>query len=83
MRAVVAAKFAAKDFADGRLQTDAAYLLEHNERTGRDDYWSDNADGTGRNMLGLSLMALRHALGGKADPAPGASVVEFTRQVVQ
>lgn len=35
-----------------------AYLLEHN-RTNRDNYWSDNSDGSGENMLGRMLSAIR------------------------
>jgi predicted NAD-dependent protein-ADP-ribosyltransferase YbiA (DUF1768 family) len=81
MRHVLAGKFAAKDLVDGLLATGGAYLLEHNEKTGRDDYWSDNNDGTGRNMLGLMLMDLRRDLGGSADPTPNAPVGDFTRQV--
>ena len=38
--------------------TKGAYLLEHNEAK-RDDYWSDNHDGSGKNMLGKMLMAIR------------------------
>jgi ribA/ribD-fused uncharacterized protein len=38
--------------------TGGAYLMEHNQAS-RDDYWSDNHDGTGKNMLGKMLMALR------------------------
>jgi ribA/ribD-fused uncharacterized protein len=38
--------------------TQGAYLLEHNQAT-RDDYWSDNSNGSGKNMLGKMLMALR------------------------
>lgn len=39
--------------------TRPALLLEHNERPGRDPYWSDNHDGRGENMLGRMLMTLR------------------------
>lgn len=39
--------------------THPALLLEHNERPGRDQYWSDNYDGRGENMLGRMLMTLR------------------------
>ncbi|WP_068469087.1 NADAR family protein [Candidatus Protochlamydia phocaeensis] len=38
--------------------TQGAYLLEHNQAT-RDNYWSDNSNGTGKNMLGKMLMAIR------------------------
>lgn len=44
--------------------TKGAYLLEHNQAN-RDDYWSDNSDGSGKNMLGKHLMAIRE---GKPQP---------------
>jgi len=46
------------------LATGKAYLVEHNEVVGRDDFWSDNHDGTGQNQLGIALMLLRKKLGG-------------------
>lgn len=39
--------------------TGNAYLIEHNTRTGKDTFWSDNYDGTGQNILGKLLMQLR------------------------
>jgi ribA/ribD-fused uncharacterized protein len=39
-------------------ETKGAYLLEHNQAS-RDNYWSDNHDGSGKNMLGKMLMAIR------------------------
>lgn len=50
----------------------SAYLLEHNETPGRDDYWSDNHNGDGKNMLGLMLMAIRD---GKGMPKNGNSSI--------
>lgn len=47
--------------------TKSAYLLEHNQAK-RDDYWSDNHDGSGKNMLGKMLMAIRN---GTPCPPPG------------
>lgn len=41
--------------------TSGAYLLEHNQAK-RDNYWSDNHDGSGKNMLGKMLMAIRDSL---------------------
>ena len=38
--------------------TAGAYLLEHNQAS-RDSYWSDNHDGSGKNMLGRMLMSIR------------------------
>jgi len=46
------------------LATGKAYLVEHNEVVGRDDFWSDNHDGTGQNQLGIAHMLLRKKLGG-------------------
>lgn len=45
------------------LATGDAYLVEHTP-LGRDAYWGDNGDGTGKNMLGTLLMVLRGKLGG-------------------
>lgn len=60
MWTVLQAKFkpgsSAASFLD---QTGNAFLIEHNEKTGRDAYWSDNYDGSGYNMLGFQLMKLR------------------------
>lgn len=47
------------DFANYLNRTAPFYLLEHNEREGRDTYWSDDATGHGLNMLGKMLMAIR------------------------
>ena len=47
-----------------------AFLLEHNTGTGKDDYWSDNWDGSGGNNLGLDLMELR------AQICPGSTPVD-------
>ncbi|ETO32366.1 hypothetical protein RFI_04752 [Reticulomyxa filosa] len=41
--------------------TQDAFLIEHNE-TKRDDFWSDNHDGSGRNMLGWYMMKTRAKL---------------------
>lgn len=41
------------------LSTGDRYLVEHNPVKGRDEYWSDNHDGSGKNTLGLLLMKLR------------------------
>lgn len=49
------------------LSTGDAYLIEH---TTKDRYWGDGGDGTGKNMLGKTLMALRDKL--KAAPATSA-----------
>ena len=41
------------------LATGSRYLVEHNLIKGRDDYWSDNHDGSGKNRLGILLMKIR------------------------
>ena len=45
------------DFAESLITTRPFYLLEHNEKEGRDTYWSDDFTGNGFNMLGKMLMA--------------------------
>jgi len=56
---VLHAKFSQNPDLMALLQaTDSAYLMEHNQAS-RDNYWSDNHDGSGKNMLGKMLMALR------------------------
>lgn len=47
------------EFAALLNATGDAYLLEHNEDPKREGYWSDKHDGTGENMLGRMLMAIR------------------------
>ncbi|MDX2041778.1 MAG: NADAR family protein [Acidobacteriota bacterium] len=81
MKAVLAQKFSAPSFQQALLATGDAYLLEHNEVKGRDDYWSDDHDGSGQNMLGQTLMALRQKLGGAGAPAGNYSVADFTVHV--
>ncbi|QLH36233.1 MAG: NADAR family protein [Parachlamydiaceae bacterium] len=39
--------------------TGESFLIEHNNRPGKDKHWSDNHDGSGDNALGLMLMAIR------------------------
>jgi len=34
------------------VSTGSKYLVEHNPVKGRDNYWSDDCDGTGQNQLG-------------------------------
>lgn len=81
MKAALASKFSDASLKQALLQTGDAYLLEHNAKKGRDHYWSDDYDGSGSNMLGKSLMALRASLGGSGDPAPGVAVAAFTALV--
>jgi predicted NAD-dependent protein-ADP-ribosyltransferase YbiA (DUF1768 family) len=60
---ILVAKFEQNpDYAGRLLATAPDYLLEHNEREGRDTYWSDDYTGNGLNMLGKMLMALRDHL---------------------
>ncbi len=44
------------------LATGDAFLLEHNETSGRDATWSDDGDGSGANWLGAQLMLRRDEL---------------------
>lgn len=47
------------------LATGDAYLVEHNPVKGRDNVWSDDNDGTGKNLLGQIWMEIRGEIGGK------------------
>jgi predicted NAD-dependent protein-ADP-ribosyltransferase YbiA (DUF1768 family) len=65
MRKVLEEKFKpGTELAKALLATGNAYLVEHTPKKGRDGFWADDFDGTGRNMLGILLMERRQALGG-------------------
>jgi predicted NAD-dependent protein-ADP-ribosyltransferase YbiA (DUF1768 family) len=82
MLVALKAKFSDPALQAGLLATADAYLLEHNEQP-RDDYWSDNHDGSGSNMLGKTLMSIRGSLpGGHGEPKPSQLVLDFTRHVM-
>mmetsp|Transcript_64322 Transcript_64322/g.199158 ORF Transcript_64322/g.199158 Transcript_64322/m.199158 type:complete len:827 (+) Transcript_64322:26-2506(+) len=67
MQAVLHAKFReGTPLADALAATQDAFLLEHNSVPGRDQVWSDNSDGEGKNWLGLQLMLLRDEITGKS-----------------
>jgi len=60
MREAVLAKFTQHAHLEKLLlDTGDALLAEH---TANDFYWGDGGDGTGRNMLGQTLMAVREQL---------------------
>lgn len=51
------------------LSTDDALLIEHTPIKGKDTFWADDNDGTGKNNLGIALMKTRVKLGGvKSNP---------------
>ncbi|CRX39500.1 NADAR family protein [Estrella lausannensis] len=78
MQSVLEAKFEQNPELKQLLDaTKGAYLLEHNEAA-RDDYWSDNSNGTGKNMLGKMLMALRDGT-----PYPQVDDLSGATQVVK
>lgn len=81
MKTVLTQKFSDSTLQQALLATKDAYLLEHNEVTGRDQTWSDNNDGTGENQLGKVLMELRESYGGSGAPAGHYTVADFTHQV--
>lgn len=65
MLAVLKGKFVDIDkYKDALMQTEDAYLLEHNSVEGRDQIWSNNSKGDGLNWLGLQLMLLRDEIKG-------------------
>ncbi|HEX8681704.1 MAG TPA: NADAR family protein [Ardenticatenaceae bacterium] len=82
MKTVLTQKFSDPALQQGLLLTGDAYLLEHNEASGRDPGgWSDNHDGSGSNQLGQVLMEIRALLGGVGAPAGTYFVADFTHQV--
>lgn len=56
------AKFSSPKMREALRRTGDAFLLEHNNKAGKDSLWSDNFDGTGTNWRGLQLMLLRDQL---------------------
>lgn len=81
MKAALEVKYSIAALRDILLESGDAYLLEHNAVAGRDSTWSDNYDGTGRNLLGKTLMDLRASIGGAGIPAGSDDVGAFTKQV--
>jgi len=59
MMKVLEAKWKSTEMRSRLLQTGDALLLEHNSTQGRDNVWSNDQNGTGRNWLGFQLMLLR------------------------
>jgi ribA/ribD-fused uncharacterized protein len=65
MRNILNAKFSQNPSLKNKLlQTGSAYLVEHIPVKGRDAFWGDDNDGSGKNQLGILLMELRGQLGG-------------------
>ena len=62
MRYCLTQKFKYSKLIEKLLETRDAFLCEHNEKIGRDNEWSDNNDGSGKNLLGLLLMLERNRL---------------------
>jgi predicted NAD-dependent protein-ADP-ribosyltransferase YbiA (DUF1768 family) len=81
MKEVLLQKFSDPYLQKALLLTEDAYLLEHNEKKGRDSYWSDDNDGSGNNMLGKTLMSVRKHFGGADVPPGNYSVLDFTKSV--
>lgn len=60
MLEVVMAKFSQyNDIRELLLSTGDSELIEH---TSNDSYWADGGDGSGKNMLGITLMIVRDLL---------------------
>jgi predicted NAD-dependent protein-ADP-ribosyltransferase YbiA (DUF1768 family) len=85
MTEVLKQKFKDLEFRKGLLATGDAYLLEHNEKKGRDTGgWSDDHDGHGphaQNKLGKTLMEVRKFYKGAGASAGNYTVADFTAQV--
>jgi predicted NAD-dependent protein-ADP-ribosyltransferase YbiA (DUF1768 family) len=67
MLAVLEEKFKLPLMRDLLVATGDNYLIEHNSKAGRDSTWSDNADGTGTNFLGIQCMLLRDRITNKRE----------------
>jgi ribA/ribD-fused uncharacterized protein len=81
MREIVHAKFHQNpELKELLLATGNAYLVEHIPVRGRDAYWGDNGDGTGKNWLGEVLMETRQSLGGVSRVPPNAQYRQFLDQ---
>lgn len=52
------------------LETEDRMLVSH---TPTDDFWSDNGDGTGKNLLGICLMSVRSRLQREAPSKSGGA----------
>ena len=74
---VIKIKFSNEEYKKVLLSTQNAYLVEHNPVKNRDSFWSDDHDGTGKNILGLLLMELRENLGGVGVVAPPKEYTEW------
>jgi len=59
MKEVLEIKFSDPELAFVLVVTADRYLVEHCPVKGRDSYWSDDRDGSGRNELGKILMEIR------------------------
>lgn len=62
MYAVLFAKFSNPYCRQMLLSTGDALLIEHNEKQGRDNFWSNDGNGDGQNMLGWLLMQIRDTI---------------------
>lgn len=63
MSSVLSRKFQPNSpMAAALLKTRDAFLLEHHSAVGRNNVWSDNGNGEGKNWLGLQLMVIRDRL---------------------
>lgn len=79
MYLVVKQKFSIEPLKSRLLSSGDAFLLEHNNRSGKDIIWSDNHDGTGHNLLGLMLMLIREQYKTK----PDYKVISFYVQILE
>ncbi len=79
MRKILVAKFNNPFHKEMLLATGSSYLVERNPKKGRDTFWSDDSDGTGKNMLGKLLMQIRKELGGTGEVEPCQEYIQAIR----
>jgi hypothetical protein len=69
-------KFLQEPFTSGLLNTGDAFLLEHNNKPGKDMIWSNNSIGNGSNALGVLLMHTRDILRTDTTNYPHTDIIQ-------
>mmetsp|Transcript_63151 Transcript_63151/g.117480 ORF Transcript_63151/g.117480 Transcript_63151/m.117480 type:complete len:651 (-) Transcript_63151:136-2088(-) len=81
MKKVTESKFSDPDLLEQLLATGETFILDHSS-TPRTDDWSDNVDGTGKNLGGLLLMWIREQIRKRKGGSPTVWS-EFLKKVME